>query len=338
MIASKERGLRTIEVSALRIHEFESALSFLDEVELLDFDYVSFHLPSMLSVDEQGWVAKMIRRPWQKDLYFVAHPDAVSSFGVWRPFGERLVIENMDARKPGGRTLSELDELFSNLPEAGLCLDVAHARRVDPTMNLVTRIARRFGARIRQYHLSDVDSSGRHRRLSWPAIRAFRSVAHVLPQAPVILESPLVDDDSLEAEVNAAKAVWGPVGPSAATVYVSSKIKHAEMWRNLRLQGWNISSSWIDQPKEFDSGTLSGMWDRYVEECRSCDFLLVYREPGEQLKGALIEVGAALAGGAKVIVIGDVPELGTSHYHPLVAFAGSIDQALNQIQRATCSG
>ena len=62
---------------------------------------------------------------WARSI--VAHPDALSDVGVFRPLGTRLVLENMDDRKNTGRTADEIEAFFEELPDAGFCLDVAHA-------------------------------------------------------------------------------------------------------------------------------------------------------------------------------------------------------------------
>lgn len=85
--------------------------------------------------------------------------------------------------------------------------------------------------------------------------------------------------------------------------YVSSKLKHAQMWREARDNGMPIISSWIDGEKLEGSKALENMWDTYFTELKNCDSLVLYVEPGEVLKGALIEVGAVLADGKDVVVV-----------------------------------
>ena len=53
---------------------------------------------------------------------------------MWRQLGDRVLVENMDKRKPVGRTVEELDLIFEQLPAAGMCFDIAHARQVDSSM------------------------------------------------------------------------------------------------------------------------------------------------------------------------------------------------------------
>ena len=75
------------------------------------------------------------------------------------PLGSCLVLENMDARKPTGRTVAELAPYFAALPDAGFCLDVAHVLSVDPTMEAGERLLDAFAGRLRHLHVSSVDEA-----------------------------------------------------------------------------------------------------------------------------------------------------------------------------------
>ena len=52
-------------------------------------------------------------------------------------------------------------------------------------------------------------------------------------------------------------------------------------------------------------------WDDDFADIERCDVLVVYTEEDDKLRGALVEVGYALALNKKVIVIGDYPDFGT---------------------------
>ena len=92
----------------------------------------------------------------------VVHPDAMDDPRAYRALGSCLVLENMDARKPTGRTVAELAPLFAALPEAGFCLDVAHVLSVDPTMAEGERLLDAFAGRLRHLHVSSIDEECRH--------------------------------------------------------------------------------------------------------------------------------------------------------------------------------
>jgi hypothetical protein len=99
----------------------------------------------------------------------------------------------MDKRKPVGQTARDLRRLFDRFPEAGLCFDMGHARQVDPTMTEAYRILDQHGHRLRQVHLSEVNTASHHDPISRYAILAFQKVAGLIPpNIPIILET-LID-------------------------------------------------------------------------------------------------------------------------------------------------
>jgi hypothetical protein len=67
----------------------------------------------------------------------------------------------MDDRKGTGRTADEIEPFFEELPDAGFCLDVAHAWSIDPTMTVAHELLDRFRSRLRQVHLSSL-TAGHH--------------------------------------------------------------------------------------------------------------------------------------------------------------------------------
>ncbi len=180
-----------LELSALRESELLPLLDALPTLDLSRFRCVSIHAPSQFTGQTERALADALLHR-SGTMTIVVHPDAISDFGCWRPFGSRLCIENMDKRKPIGRNCRELATLFEQLPGAGLCLDQGHARQIDPTMDEASEMLRLFGGRVREVHLSEVASNCRHERLSLTTILAFRKIAPILPQSvPVIIESVL---------------------------------------------------------------------------------------------------------------------------------------------------
>lgn len=90
-----------------------------------------------------------------------------------------------------------------------------------------------------------------------------------------------------------------------AGIYVASKVAHAEMWRDLRaFERMPIISTWIDEAGPGESADLSDLWRRCIEEASNAAALLILRRPDEVLKGAWVELGAALASGVPVYAVG----------------------------------
>ncbi|SFJ68333.1 hypothetical protein [Methylobacterium brachiatum] len=87
-------------------------------------------------------------------------------------------------------------------------------------------------------------------------------------------------------------------------IYMASKTAHAPRWRQMRADGLPIISTWIDEAGAGESQCLKDLWRRCVDEAAGADCVIVYREPGEVLKGAFVEVGAALAVGTPVYAVG----------------------------------
>jgi endonuclease IV len=132
------------------------------------------------------------------------HPDVCHDFKLWERFGAQLCIENMDRRKTVGRTVVELQEIFAKLPEASFCFDFGHARQVDSTMAEAHFMLKKFDRRLKQVHVSEVNTSSKHDTLSYASVLAFREVAPLLrEEVPVILETP-VSEDGLVSEMRLA--------------------------------------------------------------------------------------------------------------------------------------
>jgi hypothetical protein len=196
-----QHGLNVVELSALRQNELVPLLNAIPRLDLADFQYVSVHAPSSFDPEWETILCDRLRGEADRGWPIVVHPDAINDFGVWRELGKAVCIENMDKRKPIGRTADELESVFRELPEATFCFDIGHARQVDLTMTEAYIILRAFGLRLRQVHVSEVNSRSKHDALSYSSMVAFREVAQLIPEAvPLILETP-VNEKDIEAEI-----------------------------------------------------------------------------------------------------------------------------------------
>ena len=123
--------------------------------------------------------------------------------------GEQSVLKTWTNEKKTGRTAAQLKRFFDELPEATFCFDIGHARQVDPTMQEAETFLQCFRDRLRQVHMSYVNSQSRHERLNHESVMAFRRVAELIKDSiPVILETP-VSTESIDEEVSAAESVFG---------------------------------------------------------------------------------------------------------------------------------
>lgn len=131
--------------------------------------------------------------------------------------------------------------------------------------------------------------------------------------------------------------------PKSASIpsgfYVASRASNPDrpaMWRHFRERGLPIISTWIDEAGEGETACNRELWQRIEREVTSATALIFYAEPDDfPLKGALVEVGMALAAGVPVRVVVPGVELrprslrplGSWAMHPLVTFHDSVVDA-----------
>lgn len=199
----------SIELSALRTHELPPLLAALPEVLLDGYHHISVHAPSAFTPSQEPGIAASLMAVAQRGWLVILHPDTIHDFRVWEAFGDRLCIENMDVRKPIGRTVEELWPVFARLPEASFCFDMAHARQFDPSMREAARLLHAFGERLGEVHVSELDANSRHVRLSREGIQACLEISDLIPvHIPVIIEAP-VSADEIELELSASLEALG---------------------------------------------------------------------------------------------------------------------------------
>jgi hypothetical protein len=196
----RHTAVQAVELSALRQPELTPLLEAIPSLDLAEFQYISIHAPSQFDANLEAALQQQlagVTRAWP----IVLHPDAIRDFGLWRELGASVCIENMDKRKPVGRSARELAGIFAQLPDATFCFDIGHARQFDPTMTEAWLILREFGAKLRQVHVSEVNTRSKHDVLSYASIVAFQEIAHLIPDhIPLILETPVAEAD-IETEI-----------------------------------------------------------------------------------------------------------------------------------------
>lgn len=179
-----------IELSALSEPELPSLVGFLESERSLPFRYISIHGPSKnLLGDEEKLVSELSKLARHAEAV-VMHPDTIEDLSVYRALGNKLLLENMDARKESGQRRDELEPFYEELPEAGFCLDVPHAWSVDPTMEVAGELLDAFGSRLRHVHLSSLSSELHHVPLTVDDEVLFRSTLERCLDVPWIFEAP----------------------------------------------------------------------------------------------------------------------------------------------------
>lgn len=197
----QNKNVQAVELSALRQGELVPLLEALPSLDLTAFQYVSIHAPSQFEKNREGALWERLAGERERGWPIVLHPDAIFDYGLWRELGSVICVENMDKRKPVGRNVRELQRIFEELPDAAFWFDIGHARQYDPTMTEAWLMLREFGAKLRQVHVSEVNTRSKHDALSFASIRAFQEVAAYIPgDVPLILETPVVEEQ-MDAEI-----------------------------------------------------------------------------------------------------------------------------------------
>lgn len=208
----RDLPVNVVELSAIRQDELVPLLRSIDDLDLSEFAYVSIHAPSSFSAENEGWIFGELYKSLHRGWPIVVHPDTLHDRSLWRLLRGQLCIENMDKRKGVGRTVRELNYLFTEFPEASFCFDIGHARQVDTSMTEAYLMLKHFSSRLRQVHISAVNTRNKHDRLSFVSILGFQEVTHLIPEStPVIIES-VVPQDQIGAEIcRVQKALRAPV-------------------------------------------------------------------------------------------------------------------------------
>lgn len=144
--------------------------------------------------------------------------------------------------------------------------------------------------------------------------------------------------EELQAALRQAMGIKDPrvtrdQAKAPSRLYVASKVKHADMWREFRdTWGAPIISTWIDEAEEGQTADYRELAERCVREVQSATAVILYCQPGEVLEGALLEVGAALAFGIPVYCVGTCDSLSrvfTQHpdWHACETVSGAVSVA-----------
>lgn len=211
---SKTTGADAVEYSALRLEELRPLADYL-LIHGVDphYCYTAFHAPSKFDRNSEKEIVDLLKRLVDElNFYVVVHPDAIHDHSLWRQLGNKLCVENMDHRKPIGRTADELSEIFLKLPEAKLCFDIGHAHEIDRSMLQAYEILKNYRNRISHIHASEVTDECNHKAFSPSSLSAFSIVKDMIPaKTPIILET-VTPDDEVKEQLEEAMSVFGNRG------------------------------------------------------------------------------------------------------------------------------
>jgi hypothetical protein len=111
-------------------------------------------------------------------------------------------------------------------------------------------------------------------------------------------------------------------------IYIASRTRHADKWREARETGVPIISTWIDEAGPGETSDYPDLWTRCTNEAKTAKAVVVFCEGGETLKGALIEAGAALGQGVPIFTVGLDAKEHSWVTHPLVTQCRSLTEAI----------
>jgi hypothetical protein len=208
------KPVTAIELSALRVSELADLIGAIPSLDLNQFGYIALHAPSSFNQSEEAGIARLLDSMpghWK----IVLHPDTIWNPEIWSCFGSRVALENMDRRKPDGRSAEEMSRWFAILPEARFCLDLAHAQQWDTTMTEAYLLLKTFSDRLCQIHISQLDSASHHFPLTESSVRAFSEIAWLIPKdVPLIIESRIAPNE-MESEVEKVRRIASSESESA---------------------------------------------------------------------------------------------------------------------------
>ena len=120
-------------------------------------------------------------------------------------------------------------------------------------------------------------------------------------------------------------------------VYPASKTYYAPLFQayNLKQSKVFFCARWLQHHQHGTPDTsehaAAQFWQQDEKDVAGSDAVLVYGEPDDVLKGALVEAGMAIAYGVPVILIGEHPAWSTWRWHPEVFHADTIEKAIEML-------
>lgn len=120
-------------------------------------------------------------------------------------------------------------------------------------------------------------------------------------------------------------------------VYGAGKTEESDLWKVLISDNKDIefTNSWpfFHGKVEDHRKSAVAFWTLDEAEIREADCVLLHKWDGEYLyKGALVEVGMAIAMNKIVVVVGEWPEHSTWQFHPMVIKKPTLGEALTEIR------
>lgn len=90
-------------------------------------------------------------------------------------------------------------------------------------------------------------------------------------------------------------------------IAIAAKVEHAAKLAAISKDGFHITSRWIWMAASGQENMkpVTHWQQENFDDIEAADFVILYLEPGDKLKGALIEIGYAVRAGKQVWIAGD---------------------------------
>jgi hypothetical protein len=187
-----------LELSAFIAADLNSVAAYLERLPT-GIRHLTLHAPLALPAGGEEELVAHLGAVGSHVSAVVVHPHILGEPSRLAPLGKLVALENMDVQKPGGRDVAELAPYFEELREARFCLDVAHVKTVDLTMDLGRALINAFGERLCELHVSGIDTDCNHVELEHGDVDLYEPILRRCRHVPWILESLPADSASTSA-------------------------------------------------------------------------------------------------------------------------------------------
>ncbi len=197
----KAIGCNAIEFSCNNVERLDG-LATIQGSDVEGFKYVALHAPALKFVYRNDVLTKAVLNALQeahRRLKFrcvVLHPDRVEDWEVLKKFELPYAIENMDNRKEVGKTVEDMEAIFSE-HDYPMVLDINHCFVNDQSLELAKKLYTRFQDRIIELQVSGYESmhDPLFRTQQWEILQAVPN-----KKLPIIIESQVTDENELKQE------------------------------------------------------------------------------------------------------------------------------------------
>lgn len=176
-------GCNAIEIACCDDGELEKLITQISPVDLVGFEYVSLHAPTI----KGAGTLELLKKAHNIFNFraIVIHPDEIENWDLLTRLKLPFSVENMDWRKEIGKYTESMQDIFAKF-DGPMTLNLNHCYTNDPSMRLAKEMTDTFGGRIEEIHLSGFD------HLHEPLFRTQqREILEAIPdkRLPIIIES-----------------------------------------------------------------------------------------------------------------------------------------------------